>query len=73
MKSLLSLFDYSGNWSMPFLEAGWDVVPWDIKVDEFMDIMNLEGPEVLMYLFENDFDGVLGAFPCTDYAVSGSQ
>jgi hypothetical protein len=38
MKTLLSLFDYSGTWSEPFAAAGWDVIQWDIKLDAFMDI-----------------------------------
>lgn len=32
MSSLLSLFDYSGNWSQPYRDAGWDVVQVDIKI-----------------------------------------
>ncbi len=72
-RSLLSLFDYSGRWSSPFCDAGWDVVPWDIKIDEFRDIMTLDGPETLMDLFEQEFSGVLAALPCTHYAVSGAQ
>ena len=31
MKTLLSLFDYSGQWSAPFADAGWTVVQVDIK------------------------------------------
>jgi hypothetical protein len=73
MKSLLSLFDYSCNWPRPFYNNGWDVVPWDIKIDEFRDIMKLDGPETLFSLFENEFDGILAAIPCTDFAVCGSQ
>jgi len=72
-KSILSLFDYSGNWSEPFYKDGWDVVPWDIKIDEFMDIMNLDSPETLFDLFVNEFSGILAAIPCTDFAVSGAQ
>ena len=32
MPNLLSLFDYSGNWSQPYREAGWNVVQVDIKI-----------------------------------------
>lgn len=30
-KTLLSLFDYSGQWSAPFADAGWMVVQVDIR------------------------------------------
>lgn len=71
-KSLLSLFDYSGIWSDPFLEAGWIVHHWDIKLDEFMDINKIDSVETALDLFE-DIDGILAAVPCTDFAVSGAQ
>lgn len=31
MKTILSLFDYSGNWPKPYLDAGYNVVQVDIK------------------------------------------
>ncbi|MCF8339204.1 MAG: hypothetical protein K9I74_14600 [Bacteroidales bacterium] len=31
MKTLLSLFDYSMNWSRPFALGGWNVILWDVK------------------------------------------
>lgn len=71
-KTLLDLFGYSGNWSEPFLQDGWDVIPWDIKLDEFMDVNNIDCVETALELFEN-VDGILAAVPCTDFAVSGSQ
>lgn len=72
MKTLLSLFDYSGQWSQPFYDGGWDVIQWDIKLDEFMDIMTIDGVEFCLENFEN-VDGVLAAVPCTDFTVSGAQ
>lgn len=72
MKRLLSLFDYSGQWSRPFFEGGWDVIQWDIKLNEFMDIMTIDGVEFCLDNFE-DVDGVLAAVPCTDFTVSGAQ
>lgn len=72
MKTLLSLFDYSGVWSLPFAESGWDVICWDIKRSEFMDINLIEDAEDALELFEN-VDGILSAPPCTDFTVSGAQ
>lgn len=72
MKNLLSLFDYSGNWSKPFAENGWNIMQWDIKIDEFMDINNIDTVETALDLFE-DVDGILIAAPCTDFTVSCSQ
>lgn len=72
MKTLLSLFDYSGNWSRPFEEKGWDVIRWDIKLDEFMDINLIEDAEYALDMFE-DVDAIIAGVPCTDFAVSGAR
>lgn len=72
MKRLLSLFDYSGTWSKPFWDNGWDVIQWDIKLDEFMDIMLLDNAQVCLDMFE-DVDGIIAAAPCTDFAASGAR
>ena len=34
MGNLLSLFDYTGNWSRPYREAGWHVVQIDILLGQ---------------------------------------
>lgn len=72
MKTLLSLFDYSGNWSQPFAKNGWNVIQWDIKLFDFMDINLIEDAEIALDLFEH-VDGIISAPPCTDFAVSGAQ
>jgi hypothetical protein len=72
MKTLLSLFDYSGNWSHPFAANGWDVIQWDIKLSEFMDINYIGDAETALDLFEN-VDGIIAAPVCTDFALSGNQ
>lgn len=73
MKTLLSLFDYSGTWSKPFVDAGWQVIQWDIKLLEEMDIMNLDSAETLLEELGWDIDGILAAAPCTDFASSGAR
>lgn len=72
MKTLLSLFDYSGTWSEPYFNAGWNVHQWDIKLDELLNINSIDLAETALELFE-DVDGILAAVPCTDFAVSGAQ
>lgn len=70
MKRLLSLFDYSGQWPTPFLEAGWDVIQLDIKHGD--DINDIIDAEYALEEFE-DVDGILAAMPCTDFTKSGAQ
>lgn len=72
MKTLLSLFDYSGNWSQPFAENGWNVIQWDIKLAEFMDINLIDDAETALDLFEN-VDGIIAATPCTEFTKSCAQ
>lgn len=72
MKTLLSLFDYSGRWSEPYLLNGWNVIQWDIKLDEFMDINLIDSVETALDLFDC-VDGILAGVPCTDFTVSGAQ
>jgi hypothetical protein len=75
MKTLLSLFDYTGNWSFPYAENGWTVFQVDIK--HGIDILDINTE----WLYENIFDdapngtvnGILAAPPCTDFASSGAQ
>lgn len=80
MKTLLSLFDYTGNWARPFAEAGWNVIQWDIKHESdgfglHKDIMDASGEYMYEYIFDNfgTVDGVLAAVPCTEFAVSGAR
>lgn len=71
-KTLLSLFDFSGTWAKPFLEAGWNVIQWDIKLSEFMDINRIDSAEYALDEF-GDIDGIIAAPPCTDFTTSGNQ
>lgn len=65
MKTILSLFDYTGNWSKPYLENGYNVVRIDSKYN--------------MYIEDFDFSmvkecyGILAPIPCTDFALSGAR
>ena len=76
MKTLLSLFDFSGKWSEPFYQNGWEVIQWDNKIDPFLDIMeftDVEQAHDLLHSDHYDIQGILAAPPCTDFSVSGAQ
>ena len=71
-KTILSLFDASGEWAKPWYEAGYDVHTFDIQTGEDISNFNAE------YLLENGYGdlniwGILAAPPCTDFASSGAQ
>lgn len=64
MKTLISLFDYTGNWSRPYKEAGWNVIQVDIQ----------HGIDVMIFPYKDyGCDGLLISEPCTDYATSGAK
>jgi site-specific DNA-cytosine methylase len=65
VKTIFSLFDYTGNWSRPYKEAGFNVIQIDIKHGQ--DILTFE------YQLYNHVYGILAAIPCTDYALSGAR
>jgi site-specific DNA-cytosine methylase len=73
MKTIISLFDHSHTWAMPFAEAGHEVIPFDLDSEDWpVDISDL----CVGWLLENDFDivdGILAAPPCTDFTNSGAQ
>ena len=66
MKTIVSLFDYSGNWSSPYKDAGFNVLRIDIKLD--LDILSITKEDL-----PSDVFGILAAPPCTDFAGSGAQ
>lgn len=66
-KVILSLFDYSGRWSRPYKENGYEVYQVDIKLG--IDILELE-PDDLPF---EEVYGILAAPPCTDFSGSGAQ
>lgn len=64
MMTVLSLCDYTGAWSRPYREAGYDVVQVDIR----------NGADVRLFeALPFPVRGVLAAPPCTDFAASGAR
>lgn len=76
-KIVLSLFDLSGTWSQPWVDAGYQVYRFDIQDDLFLGDINNFKVEFFNEIFA-DFEGleiyaILAACPCTDFAVSGAR
>ncbi|MED5545710.1 MAG: PLxRFG domain-containing protein [Pseudomonadota bacterium] len=70
-KTILSLFDYTGEWSRPYEEAGYNVLRFDIQNGQ--DVMDFS-----VEWFNDNYDfsdvyGILAATPCTDFASSGAR
>lgn len=62
---IISLCDYSGVWSQPYEEAGYDVRRVDLK--DGRDARLYEPPR------QREVRGVLAAPPCTVFAGSGAR
>lgn len=63
-KVILSLCDYSGRWSQPYRDAGYEVIQVDIKL----------GFDVRLFpKLDKEVHGILMAPPCTEFAVSGAK
>lgn len=73
MKTLLSLFDCTGNWARPFERAGWNVVQLDLQLgDDVREITANWLLENILQAFPT-IDGILAAPPCTDFTISGAR
>ncbi len=64
MRTILSLCDYSGNWSQPYRENGYHILQIDLKTEQ--DVRLLKHLSYRIY-------GILAAPPCTEFALSGNQ
>lgn len=64
MMTVLSLCDYTGEWSRPYREGGYDVIQVDIK--RGLDVRLFEA-------LPHPVRGVLAAPPCTEFAGSGAR
>ena len=69
---LLSVYDYTGNWARPYIEAGWKVLLWDAQIEGCI----LKRFTTLQFMIEKEtggkIDGLLAAPPCTASAGSGA-
>lgn len=72
-KTLLSVCDYSGIWSGPYEDAGYNVIRLDVKRDSREDLRRFCVEYIIDELGIDDVDGLLLAPPCTDFTISGNQ
>lgn len=72
-KTILSLFDYTGAWSQPYVDAGYNVIRIDYQI-EGIDIHDFCVEKIAEELDLPPFvHGILAAVPCTEFAVSGAR
>jgi N12 class adenine-specific DNA methylase len=76
-KVVLSFFDLSGEWSLPWEQAGYQVWRFDIQRDPEQGDVNNFSTDFFGDWF-GDFEGkdihaILAANPCTDFASSGAR
>jgi hypothetical protein len=64
VKTILSLYDYTGNWSLPYREAGYTVIQVDLQHGKDARLVEYHGEKV---------HGILAAPPCTVFASSGAR
>jgi hypothetical protein len=68
---ILSLYDYSGAWAKPYIEADYPVMLWDKKCEG--DILDFSELDKWLTGYEEFVYGLLAAPPCTDFAGSGAR
>ena len=71
-KTIFSLFDLTGEWSQPYIDAGYNVIQLDLQTGT--DILDLS----VQFLHDNypdiaDAYGILIAAPCTDFTSAGAR
>ena len=71
---ILSLFDDSGAWAQPWIDAGYDVRAIDLKRDD-VDIMDIDYGWLLDmgFLEGPGIWGILAACPCTHFTGTAAQ
>lgn len=70
-KTILSLFDYTGNWARPYAEAGYNVICFDLQSGQ--DILDFCAGHFIEDWDFGDVYGILAACPCTDFASCGAK
>lgn len=73
-KLIVSLYDYTGAWAKPYIDAGYPVLLWDYKIEGCI----LQHFDRLCRKIDEAIEagyfpyGLLTAPPCTDFSVSGA-
>lgn len=72
---IISLYDYSGQWPRPYIDAGYPTMLWDYKVEGCI----LQKFSRLIFRIEEAMEagympyGLIAAPPCTDISSAGAQ
>jgi hypothetical protein len=62
-RTILSICDYTGFWSAPYREAGYNVIQWDVKLGQDCRLQPTIGSAW----------GILAAPPCTIFSFAGNR
>lgn len=62
-RTILSLCDYSGVWSEPYKQAGYNVIQVDLKHGQDLRFLHCPGK----------VHGILASPPCTHFAILGAR
>ena len=72
-RTILSLCDFTGNWSAPYSEAGYRVIRVDKKIAINPRRPNSYDGDVRLLEYLGPVHGILAAPPCTMFASSGAR
>lgn len=70
-RTVISLFDASGVLAQPWVDAGYNVVTYDLQTGG--DISQFDAENLLEQHGNDDVWAILAQPPCTDFASSGAQ
>ncbi|MEI7464440.1 MAG: PLxRFG domain-containing protein [Burkholderiales bacterium] len=70
-RTVISLFDASGVLAKPWVEAGYNVVTYDLQTGD--DINEFSAENLLEQHGNDEVWAILAQPPCTDFASSGAQ
>ena len=72
-KVIMSLFDATGTWSQPYIDAGYVVIRYDSARGD--DIHNIDWFQQIEAIKEKGYEiaGVMAAPPCTSFSSAGAQ
>jgi hypothetical protein len=76
MATLVSVFDHSYEWAIPYSKRGWYASCIDILNDPSVDLFDINYEwivENVLELFDGMVDGLVAAPPCTDFTNAGAQ
>lgn len=66
-RTILSLYDYTGKWSQPYADDGYDVIRIDLQRD------NKDARLLTLDELPKRIHGIIAAPPCTVFAASGAR